>query len=201
MAESKRSFLALRFSQEVNANLVRLQQELKSQWGDRAKIKWVAAENIHLTLQFLGQVEGDLLALLAEELSGSFAHIPAFEVSLQGLGAFPRPQRPRVVWLGFDQGGRQMEDVFRAVERVTEACGFKPETRAFRPHLTLGRIKVAKQASDISKLIERFQDHHAGKCQIAAVELLASELRPEGPIYTRLDSFPLGGYDTEHLNR
>lgn len=192
MSGKKRSFIAVRFSDEVIAALDDLQSRLKKAVGPRAKVKWVEAKNIHLTLQFLGDVEVKVIEEMGGFLKEAFSNNPPFELRLSGLGAFPTPRKPRVVWVGIKAGIGELKALSDAVHQVTEAFGFEREKRPFKPHVTLGRLRDPRRSSGISEGLERTAEAEAGSCQIDVVHLVASELTPAGPIYTTLDSFPLG---------
>jgi 2'-5' RNA ligase len=192
MSGKKRSFIAVRFSEEVVLALDDLQSRLKKAVGSRAKVKWVEPRNIHLTLQFLGDVEVLVLEEMSAFLKEAFSDIPPFEARLSGLGAFPTPRKPRVVWVGIKNGVAELKAVSEAVFKVTEAFGFEREKRPFKPHVTLGRVRDPRKSFGISEGLEKTGGAEAGGCQIDMVHLVASELTPAGPIYTTLDSFPLG---------
>lgn len=192
MPEKKRTFIAVRFSDQVISALDNLQARLKAAVGSRAKVKWVAPKNIHLTLQFLGDVGVEVLEEMAGLLQVAFSDYSPFEVKLYGLGAFPSPKKPRVVWVGMQAGVLEFKAVSDAVHQVTQDFGFKREKRPFRPHVTLGRVRNPGISSDISMALQKTEEAGAGSCQIDMVHLVASELRPTGPVYTTLDSFPLG---------
>lgn len=193
MSESKRSFIAVYFSKTLIDSLVELQSNLRGALGERAAVKWVNGSNIHLTLQFLGQVDGELLPLLSEELAGAFSANAPFEVVLRGAGCFPGPSRPRVIWAGITAGAEELAALYQALVNVTGPLGFEPEKRPFKPHVTLARIKNPRKIGNISRAITKLADQPLGSCQIDQVCLMASELRPQGPLYTTLDSFALGG--------
>jgi 2'-5' RNA ligase len=192
MPATKRTFIAVKFSTEVISALDDIQSRLKSAVGSRAKVKWVKPGNIHLTLQFLGEVGVDVLDEMAGLLKEAFRDNPPFEVRLSGLGAFPSPKKPRVVWVGIQAGVGELRAVSDAVFEVTGAFGFAREKRPFKPHVTLGRVRDPRKSSGISEGLEKTGEADAGSCQIDVVHLVASELTPAGPIYTTLDSFPLG---------
>jgi 2'-5' RNA ligase len=192
MPETKRTFIAVRFSDEVISALGNIQARLKAALGSRSKIKWVEPKNIHLTLQFLGDVGVEVLGEMAGLLSVAFSGNPPFEVSLHGLGTFPSAQKPRVVWAGMVAGVLELEAVSDAVHQVTGEFGFRREKRPFKPHVTLGRIRDPRKSGNISEALKEIREVGVGSCQIDVVHLVASELRPQGPVYTTLDSFPLG---------
>ena len=192
MSGKKRTFIAVRFSDEVISALDDLQARLKSAVGSRAKVKWVQPRNIHLTLQFLGDVDVAVLEEMAGFFKEAFSDNPPFEVKLSGLGAFPSPKKPRVVWVGIPAGAGELKAVSDAVHKVTQAFGFEGEKRPFKPHVTLGRIRDPRKSAGISEGLEKMGVAEVGSCQIDVVHLVASELRPTGPVYTTLDSFHLG---------
>jgi len=192
MSERRRTFVAVRFSSEVVSELARLEDGLKDSIGSRARIKWVEPHNIHLTLQFLGDVEQALFPKLSGGLSGAYGDVDPFEVTLAGTGSFPSPRKPRVVWAGIQTGAHELKRLLACTLTVTEPFGFKRENRPFRAHVTLGRVKDPRKSSDISTQLEKMGAVELGKCQIDSVHLVTSELKPSGPIYTTLDSFTLG---------
>jgi len=192
MSDKRRTFIAVRFSPEVVSELSTLEETLKRTIGDRARIKWVQPHNIHLTLQFLGDVDFTLFPKLSGGLSGAYGDVEPFQVTLAGAGSFPSPRKPRVVWAGIQNGAGELKKLLACTLQVTEPLGFERENRPFRAHVTLGRVKNPKNNSDISKQLDRMADHPLGQCQIDSVHLVTSELKPSGPIYTTLDSFPLG---------
>ncbi len=192
MSATKRAFIAVRFSDQIISALDGIQSRLRASLGRRAKVKWVEPQNIHLTLQFLGEVGVEVLDEMAGLLSQAFCNNPPFEVKLQGLGVFPSPKKPRVVWAGIVAGVSRLRAVSESVHQITKEFGFRREKRPFRPHVTLGRIRDPRKSGDISMALEEAGEFEAGSCQIDVVHLVASELRPQGPLYTTLDSFPLG---------
>lgn len=192
MSETKRAFIAVRFSDEVIAALDGIQARLKAALGPRSRVKWVQPKNIHLTLQFLGDVGVEVLDEMAGLLSVALSDNPPFAVRLHGLGVFPSPKKPRVVWAGMQAGVFELKAVAEVVHQVTGEFGFQREKRPFRPHVTLGRVREPRESGAISKALEELGEIPVGSCQIDVLHLVASELRPQGPVYTTLDSFPLG---------
>jgi len=192
MSQKKRSFIAVHFSSQVISALDRIQNQLKQSIGSKIKIKWVKPNNIHLTLQFLGDVEISRLDEISQVLSSAFKDVQAFEVSLANIGAFPSSHRPRVIWMGIPQGADKLEILWTRVHQVTQKFGFTQEDRPFKPHVTLGRVKDPQKSPGLSESLEKHKAVSAQKCQIHQVHLMTSELRPTGPIYTNLDSFTLG---------
>jgi 2'-5' RNA ligase len=192
MIEKKRTFIAVHFSDEVIANLAKILSQVRRLTGEQIKIKWVEPHNVHLTLQFLGDTDTDMLARIASGLKGAFVDVQSFEVSLAEIGAFPSPARPRVIWVGIKSGVDRLKTLQDCVERVTSPLGFMPENREFKAHVTLGRVKEYRRSADLVTTLAQFNASQAGKCHINAVHMMSSDLKPTGPVYSILDSFPIG---------
>jgi len=148
----------------------------------------VAAENMHFTLQFLGEVsEGRISRVVSALKSVTFS---PFELAVQGMGAFPGPKAPRVIWAGTDAGGgEKMKKLARGVEDALRPLGFSQD-RAFRPHLTIFRIK--NRVGDITKDLDRFGQTRFGKVTVSEIKLKQSRLAPSGPAYSDLGAVAAG---------
>lgn len=190
--QTKRTFIAVRFSEEVESGLARLEERLKRALRGQPTIKWVDPRNVHLTLQFLGDVDTGLFPKLAGGLKGAFEDVQPFNVVVSGLGAFPSLTRPRVLWTAFKSGGDLLKTLHACVLRVTEPIGFVPEGRSFSPHVTLGRLRESGGSAEVSKMVAEMASVEVGRCQIDRVHLVTSDLKPAGPVYTTIDSFELG---------
>ncbi len=193
MTEKKRMFIAVNFPEKLQEAVERFAIKLRRKLDpDARSFKWVPPRNIHLTLQFLGDVDMGLLPKLAGGLPGAFSDIPSFRVQVVGCGAFPSLLRPRIIWAGMRHGADGFRALHSATLQVTEGFGFEPETRPFKAHVTLARLRRGKQAPDIREETKNRSQEVVGECQIERVVLMASELKPNGPIYSILDSFDLG---------
>ncbi len=187
-----RSFIALEIpapiQQTIAGQTAGLQKALP-----RPLVRWVAAQNIHLTLQFLGDVSPANLELLAQALRIEAAAHPAFEVSVGGLGAFPTPRRPRVIWVGMNAPAA-LFSLRRGIQTITARLGYPPEERAFSPHLTIGRVNQNASTADLRRIqaaLEKTQVDTLGSFSVQAVTLFKSDLQPGGSVYTRLYTLPL----------
>lgn len=146
----------------------------------------VRPENWHITVRFLGEVgevERDLVvhALGRAELGGPF------RVRWSGLGAFPRPRRATVVWLGVDRGEAELADLALRVEEALEGAGFDPEDRPFRGHLTLSRIRPHQ---DVTPVVEGFQPLRF-EMDVDRLVMYRSHLGRGGARYEVVEEFPL----------
>jgi len=187
--EEIRSFIAIDIPEPLRANMEELQRGLKRADAD---VRWVRPEGIHLTLKFLGSIsEEDVekLALVIRPVISSWA---PFELRIQGLGCFPSSRNPRIVWVGIERGSVEASSLQKAIENQAIEVGFAPEARAFKPHLTLGRVRSSKGKGSLTQAIENHRDVEIGSFWANEVHLFKSELKPSGAIYKKLRTFPMG---------
>jgi len=181
-----RSFVAILLPDELRG---RLGLEIEALRRHAAGVAWVAAENLHITLKFLGGVEEARLAEVTAALERATT-VPAFDVTVRGLGAFPTPRRPRVVWAGTTAAPafvRLAEDVDRALGGL----GFPPEGRGFTPHVTLGRVREPGRDPALAAALEAGATRPFGQLRVARASLMRSDLSPRGARYTELAGFSL----------
>ncbi len=182
-----RSFLALELSEEVRARLADLLERLrKGAQFTGAHPAWVRAENIHLTLHFLGAVEERDLEAMKPLLDEAAARFPAPALEFRGLGCFPNDHAPKVIWVGLRRAGPPLTDFHAALKPVIRRFGIQPDTRPFHPHLTLARVKSLRGVRGMMSVLISHRDFDVGACQPGAVTLFRSDLRPEGALYTPL---------------
>lgn len=158
--------------QSVMARLGRL--------GDAVRV--VRREQLHVTLKFLGDIDEALAPEFAERLSRSYAAAEAFDWTLRGIGAFPSPARPSVVWAGAEDGGRFVS-LAEAAEEACESLGFAREARPFHPHVTLARVKFRPPPS-LRELIAEEASTVFSPQRAEEVILFRSELGRGGSVYT-----------------
>ena len=200
-----RAFLAVELSQELQAELATVQQDLKRrielEMKRDTRISWARPASIHLTTKFLGDMDEEVidpLLVAVEQTIGS--QIPV-NVPLERLGAFPRPQSPRVLWVGpsenWERGGEatRIAEIHGAIEQACEGLSFLRETRPFSPHLTLARIKVGERHVGVVLAKTGVLDRPLsfGSLVVEAVVLMKSELKPTGSVYTKLWAVRLRG--------
>jgi 2'-5' RNA ligase len=160
-----------------NAELDALMRLVKSSGAD---IKPVEPENMHITLLFIGEVDERALTDVKQAVSS--VSFPKFALRLAGLGAFPNPFRPRVVWVGVREGVEELRSIHEQLRRNLIARGVRPEDeKEFSPHLTLGRVKGA--VGTLPQLIVKYQDYEVGTKEVSSIKLFKSTLTPKGPIY------------------
>jgi 2'-5' RNA ligase len=162
--------------------------------GAGGEVRWTAKANLHLTLKFLGNVRQDLVPALREQLAEAAATTAPFEIALGGLGAFPRWERPQVIWAGVSSGFDALAALATRVEKGCARVGFEEEGRPYRAHLTLGRLKEARgnaAARALRSRAEALGSASIGAITVEAIHLVQSTLTPRGSIYTVLETFEL----------
>ncbi len=156
-------------------------------------VKPVSADNLHVTLKFLGDTNPARIPEIRNAVSEAVHGEKSFETHIVGLGAFPRIQRPSVIWAGLENG-EPLIKIAESLETKLSGLGFHPEHKPFHPHLTLARIK-SKPPPELAELLNENQTTEFGVVSISSVELFQSELQPNGPRYTVLASAVLSSED------
>ena len=185
-----RTFVALELTEEVRRRAMRLIERFQR---TEPNFKWVARDNLHLTLNFLGDVDerniNEVCGVVAD-VAGTMA---PFDVGYASVGAFPNAARPRIVWIGVDQGH---DDVSRLQQNVADdlsVLGFPKESRKYRPHVTIGRARRGgRPVSELAELVESESDFRAGDVSVNEVTIFASRLQSTGPVYEALSHAKLG---------
>jgi 2'-5' RNA ligase len=153
----------------------------------------VSADNYHLTLKFLGDIEESRAAGIGAALTAAVAGLPAFDIGLRGLGAFPSPTRPRVIWAGVDAGGPSLAALAEALEDGLAALGVPREARGFSAHVTLGRVREPSRDPALAAALGRAASVELGSSRVDRVVLMRSQVSPRGARYTELAVAPLAG--------
>lgn len=158
------------------------------------EISWVSPDNYHLTLKFIGDVDDERAGEIGAALAVAVNGIQAFDIALRGLGAFPTPARPRVIWAGVTGGGPPLADLARAVETAMASLGFPPEPRIFSAHVTLGRVREPRRNSDLAEALDRAASADLGVSSVDRVVLMRSQLSRRGARYSELAMALLAGH-------
>jgi 2'-5' RNA ligase len=164
-------------------------QRRASRLAPHARITWVPAERAHITVRFIGHVDevkaNDIAAVLKAPLETA-----AFDLVIGGVGAFPPGGAPRVIWAGLGDGVPALIDVEQEVSGRLEACAIDREERAYRPHVTLARVREAAGLRT-RVLLEGLTERAFGTTHVDAITLFESRLSPKGPTYVALQRTPL----------
>lgn len=188
MSDLIRTFVALELDLAARRALGSLQSKLKQELGVNA-VRWVAPENIHITLKFLGDIVRTEIPALEQAIAETSVGVSPFELRFSGVGAFPNANRPNVIWVGA-QGDLEMAAALAGkIEIACRALGYLREEHPFEPHLTLGRIKRdsgARERAEIARMIAAAPTREVGSCTFTSVSVMKSELRPTGSVYSQL---------------
>ena len=186
MGKLKRTFIAipLQPTPELMISLNRMQEEFKTE-----KFRWVPLNNLHLTLAFLGPTSEDMEVLVHNAISKTTKKCETFNLNLQGLGIFPSPQKPRVLWVGIRKPDRliQFRDVL--VRNIQEnGISFESEKK-FIAHLSLARMKWLDSKETMTANLKKYKNHHFQLSQVQKVHYFESILKPTGPVYRSMGEY------------
>lgn len=184
-----RAFLAVDPPPEVLERIAAIQRELRK--NVQGAIAWVRPEGIHLTIKFFGNIAPELTETIAAEVRRSASGSASMSLEVRVLGVFPDLRRPRVIWIGLGGDVGPLGVLQKKIETGLEACGFARETRPFRAHLTLARIKDGRGLVGLEPALRNPRLQEAGSFRVDELTLFRSELTPKGAVYTRLVTFPL----------
>lgn len=192
-----RLFVAVLLSDEVRNGLAAVQDDLRSRCDG---VRWVRPELLHLTVRFLGEVDDSVVAGVADAMSRGAAEAERFDMSVAGLGAFPPEGAVRVVWAGASDESGKMAAMERSVSANLDGVGFPPESRAWSPHITLGRAKgrrsrgAGRPSGPDRDLRVALEDAALPPMTqaVEALSLMSSVLGAGGPTYECLATARLG---------
>ncbi|MFQ5843649.1 MAG: RNA 2',3'-cyclic phosphodiesterase [Planctomycetota bacterium] len=182
-----RLFVAAELPREVRERLVAIRRELED---IPLRVRWVREEGLHLTLKFLGEVAADRLGEIESALPPAGRSTAPFRLEAKGVGAFPEAGTPRVIWVGLRGGVEAAGRLAAALEDALEPLGFARESRSFRPHLTIGRVKGSRPGDWRAGLL-RVSGAGAGEFEVKEFILFRSRLGPGGASYEALARFPI----------
>lgn len=188
-----RSFISIEIPRPIREQMVRALEPLKSV---RGKFNWSSTNNLHITLKFLGDCTRGRLELISKRLADIAARHRPFEMTFGGVGVFPSHAAPRIIWLGVKDGVEQLLKLSKDVTDSMEEIGFKKESRPFRPHITLARIKYLSSRDALKASIEALPQVHIDGMTADHIFLMRSQLRTKGAIYTVIERLCLSGGET-----
>jgi RNA 2',3'-cyclic 3'-phosphodiesterase len=171
---------------EVDPRTVQKVSDVLAQLKPRIPgIRWVPPTNMHFTLKFLGNIEETLINPIAQALETALHPFPRFSINAKGLGVFPDLKRPRVLWVGLED--KELATLALKVETSLQPLGFAPETREFKPHLTVGRWRQFDGSSrKLAEDLEKWKYHEFGESTVEEVIFFRSELKRDGATYHQL---------------
>ena len=202
--ETIRAFIAIPLPAPLLEKISAVQRQLEKRVSPHS-VRWVHVEGIHLTLKFLGDTPTDKLPAIRQALAAVARLAPACTFAVGGLGCFPNPRRPHVVWVGVHEPSGRLVALQDSIEEVLAPLGYAPEERGFTPHLTLGRVQQRASSGDaarIGEVVASTQVERLAEVPADHFALIRSVLKPTGAEYTVLEEFPLReGPNTEQGTR
>lgn len=188
-----RSFLAFNISGEMKLELKSIIGLVAPKIGD---VRWVREDLMHCTLRFFGEVEEEmLLGKLSDTIEREVRHQSPINLVGRGIGVFPNWRYPKVLWAGLTGDTESVISLHAKLEEAFKILKLKKDPRTLRLHLTLARAKKSsfKGKEQLMPLVEKLMAREFGEIEINQLILYKSELTPEGPTYTPLRTFTLGG--------
>jgi 2'-5' RNA ligase len=184
-----RTFIAIELEHAIKRPLIRLLREELPRSRD---VRWCAENQLHLTLKFLGEVSDTLLPKVCGAAAEASAEVEPFSLRISGLGCFPGPRNPRVMWCGVEDPTGGCRKWVERADPLLEELNFKRETRAFTPHITLGRSRNSSGARVIQEALEDVEPPETDEMLVQQVIVFESRLLPGGAQYKPLATVPLG---------
>jgi 2'-5' RNA ligase len=171
--------------EQLQEHIARLRKQLPD-----AAASWSRVENIHLTLKFFGNVALDQIPLISAVAARAVAEFSTFPIVIGTTGVFPRPSRAQVLWIGVSDPSGKLSALQERLENECAAEGFPKENRAYRPHLTIARLR---KPEDARRLADAHLQMHFPTIDVQLYELIVfrSELSPKGSKYTAISKHPI----------
>lgn len=181
-----RAFLAIDVDDDLKPRINKIIKEFKQ---IDTKIKYVELANLHLTLKFFGDIDTNGLKLLENAIADVVSEFEPFKINITGCGAFPNTNHIKVIWVGIEDDSI-LKDLHDRLDKEFARIGFDRD-RKFSTHLTIGRMKSAKNKDKVKSTIEEFDDFEIGEMEVSKISLKKSTLTPRGPIYEDISIFEL----------
>jgi 2'-5' RNA ligase len=172
-----RAFLGISVSDELKRKILEIQKKFSD-----FDIKFVEPENLHFNLKFFREINDEQTEKLKKILEETAKKYEPFEIEIKGLGVFPSKTYIRVIWVGVKEGFNTITSMAESIQDSIESVGFLREEK-FVPHLTLGRVRTARNKEELKSLIEELEDIEIGKMKVDAIRLFRSKLSQAGPVY------------------
>lgn len=184
-----RTFIAIELSEDVTAALLAEVERLRPQFP---RINWVKPDNLHLTIQFLGNLPPDDLPAVFEAAQEAAAASEPFSLTVAGSGVFPDARHPRALYAGCRDGEEAAVSLAGHVSAALSEIGYPADPRRYSPHFTLGRIKQPADALGIESVLPELQARVYGTLEVEELVVFMSELKKQGARHTPMQRIPLG---------
>jgi 2'-5' RNA ligase len=190
----RRLFVAVDAPEAVKTEIENAQYEMR-QALPNGSVRWTRPDHFHLTLRFLGNVDADRLDALSEKLRVACREFAPLQVRAERIGFFLERGFPRVIWVSVCDDHQQLVHLHRAVQTSTLEFTSEPAENEFAGHITLGRAKKIrrKEADTLNSFATRMRQHSFGGWTVNSIELVKSDLLPEGAHHSLITTIRLGG--------
>lgn len=189
--EHWRLFVALPVPESVRGAIAASQDALRQKLAP-GSVRWSPADQLHLTLRFLGEVDASRVTDVTNDLQTACALLPAFDLVASGLDFFPHAQKPRVLWVGVTDAGAALQNLWAAVQAATNPYTDEPPEARYVGHVTIGRVKFLQppDRSVLAAQAGRMARHEFGRWTADHAVLMRSELAAQGARHTVLAYCP-----------
>lgn len=177
-----RTFIAIKASQRVNNNVAKVVGRLAAVCD---QYRWVEPENLHVTLNFVGDVVDIEVPELCKLIKNAIEPLESFDMSLRGVSGFSSEKEPRVLWIGVDEGSENLKQLYQTLADVLHHWGVNKDRNEYIPHMTMGRVSRGGRWNDeLLQLVHKLRNHDGGFCHVSEVVVYSSFMDPGGPTYT-----------------
>ena len=184
-----RTFIGVSASQRVTSNVARVVTRLAA---SDASYRWVVPENLHVTLNSVGEVRDTELPELLTLIKRTVENFSRFDLSLHGVDGFPNANEPRVIWIGVDEGQDPLREIYGALADKLHHWGVNRERKPYVPHMTLGRLaRGGRWNESLLEKMHRLRNHDGGFCQVQEIVVYSSFLDRNKPTYTPMSRIKL----------
>ena len=185
-----RCFIGIGLPETVRKLLTDAVRECRREQGS---VSWTASENLHMTMEFLGEIQRERVFAVEKSLAEIAAGFSAFSIEAAGGGMFPGPRSPRILWAGFREPLELVKKLQQTISNTMMLVGFPAEDRPFHPHVTVGRVRGALSSGWGDWFLQCFAGRAFGVVPVSSITLFESRLSKGGAIYSVIREFPFGG--------
>jgi 2'-5' RNA ligase len=168
-----RLFVAIDVAAEIREKLRALREKMAD---TKADVRWVAPENMHITIKFLGEVDEGQAPEILERVVKAAAQVPAFPLEIEGVGRFPERGPTRVIISRVVSPDQRVTKLHRLIDSAIGGMGLPMDTRVLVPHLTLGRVSSNHGLNKLLRLLEKHDLDFFGSYTVEKVVLYQSLL-------------------------
>jgi RNA 2',3'-cyclic 3'-phosphodiesterase len=185
-----RLFIAIPLSAELRDTIEKECRLIGSKPGLDAGLRWTPNEQLHFTLRFLGECQVQQTTGLLAAIEDLCKNRPAFPIEIRGLGVFPDPAKPRILWMGVREGTDILNEMSLRLEEACVRLGFVRETRPFHAHLTIARCASLKSPALMRQVVDEASDKTFGSFVATSLVLMKSERGRQGSVYSVVGERP-----------